>query len=132
MAESNKDIVLHVLEAFNRHNLAEVVEMYRDCVYHSTASGELKGEAHWQFLSEVLAAFPDGHWTIDDQIAEGDEVVTRWSFSGTQKQVLRGMVPTGTKVNITGIVIDRVVDGRIVEEWEEANSFPSTLRAPRA
>jgi|SRR5215469_2368224 len=123
MGESNKNknIVLHLVEEFNRHNLPVLEEMYRNCVYHSSIAGELKGEAHRQFLSHLLAAFPDGRWTIDDQIAEGDEVVTRWSFSGT--------APTGKKVAITGIVIDRIVDGRIVDEWEETSSlfFPITL-----
>jgi PAS domain S-box-containing protein len=118
----NKEIVLHLVEAFNRHNLADIVEMYRNCLYHSTVTGDLKGEAHRQSLSELFAAFPDCHWTIEDQFADGDEVVTRWSFRGTHKEIFAGRVPTGRKVEITGIAIDRIVDGKIVEEWEEANS----------
>jgi PAS domain S-box-containing protein len=116
-----KDIVLHLVEAFNRHDLAVIAELYRDCVYHSPVTGELKGEAHLQFLSDVLAAFPDGHWTTDDQFADSDEVVTRWSFSGTHKEMFSGMAPTGRKVAVSGIAIDRIVDGRIVEEWEESS-----------
>jgi PAS domain S-box-containing protein len=122
----NKDIMLHLIEAFNRHNLAVIAELCGDCVYHSEV-GELKGEAHRQFVSHVLAAFPDGRWTIDDQMSDGDKVVTRWSFSGTHKGMFRGMVPTGKKVAVTGIAIDRIVDGRIVEEWEEANSHLCSL-----
>ncbi|MFZ0440426.1 MAG: ester cyclase, partial [Candidatus Sulfotelmatobacter sp.] len=81
------------------------------------------GYAYRQFLGAVLAAFPDGRWTIEDQVAEGDKVVTRWTFVGTHEGELMGIRPTNKKVAISGIMIDRVVGGRIAEEWEE----PDTL-----
>jgi predicted ester cyclase len=70
-------------------------------------------------MASLLAAFPDGRWTIEDQVAEGDKVVTRWSFTGTHQGELMGIAPTGKQVTTSGMVIDRIVEGKIVEEREE-------------
>jgi steroid delta-isomerase-like uncharacterized protein len=63
------------------------------------------------------AAFPDLTLTIDDQIAEGDRVVTRWTARGTHSGDLWGIAATGKEVTVTGTAIDRIEDGRIVESW---------------
>ena len=70
-------------------------------------------------MVSLLAAFPDGRWTIEGQVAEGDKVATRWSFTGTHQGELMGVAPTGKRVTASGMVIDRIVEGKIVEEWEE-------------
>jgi len=67
----------------------------------------------------VLVAFPDARYTVEDQLADGDKVFTRWSWTGTHKGELMGIALTGKPVRISGMVIDRIVDGKIVEEWEE-------------
>jgi predicted ester cyclase len=63
-------------------------------------------------------AFPNIHVTIEDQIAEGDKVVTRWTGHGTHQGELMGIPPTNKAVTVTGIAIDRIVAGKIVEHWE--------------
>jgi len=63
------------------------------------------------------AAFSDLTLTIDDQIAEGDRVVTRWTARGTHSGDLWGIAATGKEVTVTGTAIDRIEDGRIVESW---------------
>lgn len=60
-------------------------------------------------------AFPDIHFTVEDQIAEGDTVATRWTVSGTNTGSLNGMPPTGKQAVIGGISIDRYVDGKMAE-----------------
>lgn len=70
-------------------------------------------------MASLLAAFPDGRWTIEDQVAEGDKVVTRFSFTGTHQGEFMGIAPTGKRVTTSGMVIDRIVEGKIVEEREE-------------
>jgi steroid delta-isomerase-like uncharacterized protein len=65
------------------------------------------------------AAFPDLHFAIEDQIAEGDKVVTRYTFSGTQQGPLMGIPATGKHVSITGISIYRVVNGKMQAAWIE-------------
>jgi len=116
---ANKALLRRWIEGVNKGNLALFDEVYGDCVYYSPATGELKREALKQFMASLLAAFPDGRWTIEGQVAEGDKVATRWSFTGTHQGELMGVAPTGKRVTASGMVIDRIVEGKIVEEWEE-------------
>ena len=103
--------------------MALIDEFFPDCVYRGPAVGELRGEAYKQFLTQVLAAFPDGRWTVEDQVAEGDKVATRWSFTGIHRGNLMGIAPTGNQVKTSGVMIDRIVGGKIAEEWEEYDAL---------
>jgi len=76
-----------------------------------------------QFVSMYLTAYPDTHFTIEDQIAEGDTVVTRWTARGTHKGPLMGIPPTGKQVTVTGISIGRVVNGKTVEGWSNYDTL---------
>jgi steroid delta-isomerase-like uncharacterized protein len=67
----------------------------------------------------LLDAFPDLIVTVEDQVAEGDRVSTRWWASGTHAGTFAGIAPTGRTVTISGIDIHRIGRGRIVELWEE-------------
>jgi steroid delta-isomerase-like uncharacterized protein len=62
-------------------------------------------------------ALPDLTFTVDQQIAEGDRVVTAWTARGTQLGELFGIAPTGRAVTMIGVDIERFVDGKIVEVW---------------
>ena len=63
-------------------------------------------------------AFPDVQLSIEDQVAEGDKVVTRWIGSGTHQGEMMGIAPTGNQVRVDGMTISRIEDGKIVEEWD--------------
>ncbi len=63
-------------------------------------------------------AFPDVRLMIEDQVAEGDKVVTRWIGVGTNQGEMMGVAPTRNRVRVDGMTIDRIEDGKIVEEWE--------------
>ena len=63
-------------------------------------------------------AFPNLRVTVDQQIAEGDLVVTRWTATGTHRGELFGTAPTKKRVSVQGIVISRITDGKIAEEFE--------------
>ena len=63
------------------------------------------------------AAFPDLQFTIDDVIAQDDKVVIRWSSRGTHRGELMGLAPTGKEATSSGISIDKIADGKIVESW---------------
>jgi len=76
-----------------------------------------------QLVSLYRTAFPDTNLTIEDQIAEGDLVVTRWTAAGTHRGELFGMPATGKQVKVTGIFIDRLADGKIVESWGEYDAL---------
>jgi len=72
-------------------------------------------------VAEVRRAFPDYHGTNEIQIVEGDMVANRFVFYGTHQGEFMGIAPTGREVRFTGLVIDRVVDGKIVENWIEGD-----------
>lgn len=60
--------------------------------------------------------FPDLQFTVEEQLAEGDRVATRWRAHGTQQGEFMGIAPTGQTGVVTGTTISRIVDGKIVEE----------------
>jgi steroid delta-isomerase-like uncharacterized protein len=68
-------------------------------------------------------AFPDTQLTVEDQIAEGDRVVSRYSVRGTHEGDFAGLPATGKQVTVTGITIDRIEGGKIVESWNEFNQL---------
>jgi predicted ester cyclase len=63
------------------------------------------------------AGYSDAQITVDDQIAEGDKVASRWTGRGTHDGELMGIAPTGKHVAVAGLTISRVENGRVVEEW---------------
>lgn len=76
-------------------------------------------EALKAVLMSYAAAFPDIHYTIEDLMSEGDRIICRWTARGTHKGPLLDIPPTGKPMTVTGISIDRVVDGKVVEGWTE-------------
>ena len=120
-AEANKALVRRSLEeVFNQGNLDAVEEMFApDYVLHEPTSGEVEGiEAARHFAATYREAFPDLQTTIEDQVAEGEKVVSRFSGGGTHLGDTQDFGPaTGNRIQITGITIDRFADGKIVEEW---------------
>ncbi len=63
------------------------------------------------------AAFPNLTVDILLQVAEGDIVATHWRFTGTQTGPYEGHPPSGKQASWTGVQIDRIANGRIVESW---------------
>ncbi len=117
--EQNKAIArYHLEEASKGNHEAAFDHVAPDVVWHGfgTVSG-LEGwkQAHTMFV----VAFPDFQGTIDDQVAEGDKVVTRFTFHGTHRGELQGIPLTGKQVAVPGMVIDRIADGKVVEHWIE-------------
>jgi steroid delta-isomerase-like uncharacterized protein len=68
-------------------------------------------------IDSVRRAFPDLHFTIHDEIAEGDKVVIRWTVTGTQRGDFLGHAASGKTIDVTGINIFRMEGGRIQEIW---------------
>jgi len=119
--EENKALVREVVEeVFNKKNLAVADRAYaRDYVGYDPATPEpIRGpEGVKKDISAYHAAFPDLRFTIEDQIAEGDRVVSRFRCTGTHRGELMGISPTGKRAEVTGISIVRIAGGRIAEEW---------------
>lgn len=121
MADDGKRITRQVIEeVFNKGRLDLVDELIAPkYIGHDPAlPQDIAGpDAQRELVAGYRAAFPDLSLSIDDQIAEGDRVVTRWKARGTQTGDLWGIAATGKEVTVTGTTIDRIKDGRIVESW---------------
>ncbi len=127
MSEQNKILTRRALEeVWNRGNFAVVDELVAsDFVVHaSTPANETHGpEGVKHFYAMLRQAFPDLHFTIEDQIADGDRVVTRWTARGTHTGEFQGIPPTGKQVRLTGIDIDRIANGKFVECWTNVDEL---------
>ncbi len=119
MSKQNKTIARKVFEEVqSQGNLALVDELVAGDYVGHTPLKEIHGpEGTKQFFSMLREAFPDMQVTVEDQIAEGDKVVTRWTCRGTHKGEFQGMPPTGKQMTMTGITIFRIADGKLVEGW---------------
>jgi len=122
MSAANKALARRLVEeAFNAGRLEVTDELIAsDFVGHDPSlPGEVRGPAGVkEVIAGYRAAFPDIRVMIEDQIADGDLVVTRWRATGTHQGELMGMSATGKQATVTGITIDRIVGGRIAESWD--------------
>jgi len=123
--EDNKAVVRRFYEeVMNQRKRAVLDEVFDpNVVDHFAAPGTPGGlEGAKQTLGMFLTAFPDLHFTVEDLIAEGDKVVARATMSGTQQGAFMGIPPTGKRVTMTGIDINRFVGGKSVEHWVEMDT----------
>ncbi len=118
MRKKNKEVARRFLEEiWNRSNFAVVDEVLaRD--YDGHSSTVIRGpEGAVAFIPRLRAAFPDFQFKVLDQIAEGDKVATRWKLCGTHEGEFRGVPASGKRVEMTGITIFRVANGKLIEGW---------------
>ncbi len=88
--------------------------VWEDVVEQVPLPGQGPGLAGLQdILRGMRSAFPDMHWTVEEQLADGDRVLTRFEWTGTHRGEFLGVPPTGRSVSVWGMVIDRLVSGRI-------------------
>lgn len=119
--EENRALIQRFVdEAFNRGNLGVVDEIYAPVYVGHTAGfpdQTLGPEGVKEFVELYRSAFPDLHTTIEDIVTEGDKVAYRWTAVGTHQGELFGVPPSSNRMEITGITIERIEDGKIVETW---------------
>jgi steroid delta-isomerase-like uncharacterized protein len=110
------------VEGLNRGDVSAADRVFSpDCVIHINGSPEpnLSLGGFKEMLSGLLGAFPDLRFTIEDQIVAGEKVATRWTAKGTNTGAFGSMPATGRHIQISGLILDRVVDGKVVERWEQ-------------
>src|SRR5918995_4310403 len=120
-AEENKAIFRRYVEKVgNEGNFDLADEIFDRYASHQPDGSVLERgpEDVKRFMGEFRSAFPDFHTTIEDQIAEDDKVVTRWTMRGTHEGEFRGIAPTGKQITVTGIGIFRFSEGKVVESWD--------------
>jgi predicted ester cyclase len=129
-SEQNKAIVRRLFEEPWKGNLSVVDELTAsDYIGHDPALPEpLRGpEGIKEFVSTYLVAFPDARIQVEEQLAEGELVATRWSARGTHEGELMDIEPTGKEVTVTGLTISRLEGGKVVEEFQNWD-FSGMLR----
>lgn len=125
-AEENKTLVRRLIAELNKGKagaMAAIEEFYAsDVVFHSADGEDIRGRENFKRHSSehIFAAIPNPYFDVEDITAEGDEVVRRFTITGIQTGELRypiNTVVTSRKVTLHAISIDRIVEGKIVEEW---------------
>jgi predicted ester cyclase len=94
-----------------------------DYVYHDAGGPRRGREGFRELITLYRTAFPDARFTVEDQIAEGDQVLTRFSVRGTQRGAFMGIAPTGKPVTVSVLSLTRVANGKAVEEWERFDTL---------
>jgi steroid delta-isomerase-like uncharacterized protein len=120
MSDKNKALARAVFDVFNGADPSELDDVVAaDSADHDAYNPyrEEGREGLKKLIATYRQAFPDLHVSIEDQIAEGDKVVTRWTATGTHQGELMGAPATGKSSTVTGIGIDRIDNGQIVEAW---------------
>jgi steroid delta-isomerase-like uncharacterized protein len=126
MSERNKAIARSEFEVWSTGELDRLDDMVApDVVHHDPydphAADGLEGLKRTIELNRT--AFPDMRIEIEDQIAEGDKVVTRWVATMTHEGRLGDAAPSGKRVTLTGTTIERFEDGKVVESWRSMDTL---------
>lgn len=123
--EENKAIVRRWLdEGWTNGNLAVADELIDPAFVVHGAGGQAVSsgpEGVKQLVSAWRTGFPDGRMNVDDLFAEDDKVVIRMTWVGTHRGDFYGRAPTGRRVSVTSIGIDRIAGGKIIEGWGEVD-----------
>ena len=127
VTEQNKELLRKAVDEIWNKGKFQLLDDFitGDFVVHFSRPGEeLQGTKNVkQFYTNLREAFPDIHFTIVDQVAEGDKVVTHWTASGTHKGEFKGIPATGKKVIFSAMDIDRVINGKVKECWTNVDEL---------
>ena len=130
LTEDNKAAARRLFDGLNQNDVAIVDELCTsDFVLHDPAGpGGWRGDGinnsqeYKEYLSGFLASLP-GQFTIDDMIAEGDKVMTRWTYHSTHQGEWRGVSPTSKEVTFTATSTSRFAHGKIAETWQNVDNL---------
>jgi predicted ester cyclase len=123
-AERNKALVIQFLKGLDER-LGIIDEVCAsELVAHIPGGAQPIGrEGFRQFVSVFYLAFPDLYHKVEDQVAEGDKVVSRLKVEGTHQGLFQGVAPTGKQVKFTDIMISRIEGGKIMELWAQFDAL---------
>lgn len=115
--EQNKAIMRRFVVASSDDNYRSNLKplLAPDFVLHQADGTQHNQEVFLQHLNYFLTAFRDSYFDVEEQVAEGEMVVTRGVWGGIHGGDFQGLPPTGKQVAINAVLIDRIVDGKIVE-----------------
>ena len=124
LEEKNKDFIRANTEDFwNKQNIAAYDKYYAtDFIIHH-ADGDQNREQDKKLCQAFFTAFPDLHFTLDDLVAEGDQVALVWTANCTHKGEFMGIPATGKRIEFKGIDVYRIADGKIAEVWASMDNL---------
>lgn len=128
----NKENIKYFYEYITSNNLIDEVPQYvsETCTIRVGEKIIPVGvDGMKQHMLEVRKTYPDLKMTVTHQYCDGDYVISEFVMEGTHKGEWLGMKPTGKKIYITGVDIDKVIDGKIVEHGGAANTFEALFEA---
>ena len=125
MSAGNKDVARKFMEeCWSQGKLDMIRELVSEkCNIHDPVFPSLPAgaESMKRHINTCRTGFPDLKFTIEDTIAERNEVVLHWTASGTHKGSFLGLAPTNKKATVSGTSIFRIDDGKITEQWADWN-----------
>jgi steroid delta-isomerase-like uncharacterized protein len=120
--EENKNVVRRWWESLNQGTaLDRIDETYAsDYILHDPSLPEpVQGvEGVREFITSAVTAFPDARYTIENLVAEDDKIVQHISVRGTHQAEFQGIPATGKQIAVWIMVISRIANGKVVEEWQ--------------
>lgn len=120
----NKAVIRRYFTLLDEHRLEDVADLFApDYHLHFDGNPVMDRETAIGLLGAFLAAFPDIHHEIKEQLAEGDRVVTRIVASGTQRYELMGIPASENRMVIDAINFARLKDGKMAELWVTSDSL---------
>ncbi|MBW4543899.1 MAG: ester cyclase [Symplocastrum torsivum CPER-KK1] len=125
LTEQNKVIVLQFYKAFDDRKMEQALELLApNFVAHLAGMPEpLDGEGFKQFGMSFYLAFSEGQHIFDEVVVAGDRVVTCGTFTATHLGEFQGLPPTGKRIKLSIMHIDRVEDGKIIEHWGQGDAL---------
>ena len=119
MSESeNVSVIARFLEeVINQGRLEQADELVAvDFVELDPLPGQRQGrEGLKEVIGMMRTAFPDIHWMVEETVASGDKVVTRFTWTGTHRGAFLGVSASGRSVSVKGVVIDRLAAGKMAD-----------------
>src|SRR5665811_2179921 len=121
MSEQNKAIDRRILDEVYSQGDLDVADEF---IAHGGPGLQDQGrEEYKQFVRMMRTAFPDLVITVEDQLAEGDKVLTRWLARGTHTGEFQGIPPTGMRGELAGMTVERFANGKVVECWSNTDDL---------
>jgi steroid delta-isomerase-like uncharacterized protein len=116
MSGKNKDVIQAFIEdVVNQGRVERANDLVKeDFVELDPLPGQAQGrEGLKAVILGLRSSFPDMHWAVKEMVAEEEKVVTRFVWTGTHRGAFLGIPATGRSVEVKGVVIDRLEDGRM-------------------
>jgi len=120
---SPRAVIEEFLQRLGALDFAAAAELLSvDCVHHTQGlgNGDRRGREAWLDLVRSLwTSFPDRRLWIHQIVSEGERVAVRLTWTGTHLGVFAGIAPTRREVEVNGMIVFALREGKIVEQWME-------------